>query len=562
MKTKLSLGVKIVLGYSLAIIFCTVIFISSIIGIYKLKNVTDKIEILHFIEFASLMSRYTDLEIRDNTSLQRRDSLFGATKTIASNNYGTLKWYSGAIKDKSDYPLDSMIFYSKENDKIFNTYHSNELNRLWLADQNNHYMDSLIAQVNDIAYKNELTNLFLAENIYLNYQDSAHLKKWKIAISRIESNPMWETEKNRYNEYVNEINVLLSEKKRLAPLTKKISEKVWEPTFNKIVSLSFSRQGIVTSIVNLLIFLSIALLIIIILLSWYLVINISKGAKASIGAVNEFSKGQLSVHIEKDIIDRYDEFGHINTSIQNMIYTLKKIVVGIKSTSNQILSSGNEVSKSSINLSSVASEQAASLEEISSTMEEISSIAIENTNKAQSAVKIAQSAAIDIDKVQQESKKSIQSIKDITDRINIINDIAFQTNLLALNAAVEAARAGVHGKGFSVVAAEVRKLAERSKKGADEIVKISAISIKQTEMAGVMLERIVPDIKVTAQNIEEIALSSIEQSHGINQVNTTIQEINANTQNNVATAEELSANAQLLNDLSYELQNDINFFKE
>ena len=114
-------------------------------------------------------------------------------------------------------------------------------------------------------------------------------------------------------------------------------------------------------------------------------------------------------------------------------------------------------------------------------MEEMAVNIQQNTDNAQEAEKISKKVSDGVQKVGSASQESLLSIRDISEKINIINDIAFQTNILALNAAVEAARAGEHGKGFAVVAAEVRKLAERSKLAADEIITLSSKSVQVTD---------------------------------------------------------------------------------
>jgi methyl-accepting chemotaxis protein len=179
--------------------------------------------------------------------------------------------------------------------------------------------------------------------------------------------------------------------------------------------------------------------------------------------------------------------------------------------------------------------------------------------------KITEDNAIQASEKIRESNRSteiaVNSMREIAQKIAIINDIAFQTNLLALNAAVEAARAGVEGKGFAVVASEVRKLAERSKNAADEINTISKNSLGIAEKAGEQLIHLVPEIEKTAQLIQEITAASIEQTSGVDQINKAIQELNHVTQQTAASSEEMATSARELADQADQLNDAISFFK-
>jgi methyl-accepting chemotaxis protein len=152
-------------------------------------------------------------------------------------------------------------------------------------------------------------------------------------------------------------------------------------------------------------------------------------------------------------------------------------------------------------------------------------------------------------------------MQTIAAKITIVQEIARQTDLLALNAAVEAARAGEHGKGFAVVASEVRKLAERSQAAAAEIGTLSTDTVKVAQEAGSMLAKLVPDIKKTAELVEEITAACREQDVGSSQINQAIQQLDKVTQQNAAASEEVSATSEELAAQAEQLQSSIAYFR-
>jgi methyl-accepting chemotaxis protein len=154
-----------------------------------------------------------------------------------------------------------------------------------------------------------------------------------------------------------------------------------------------------------------------------------------------------------------------------------------------------------------------------------------------------------------------QSVENISEKITIINDIAFQTNILALNAAVEAARAGEHGKGFAVVAAEVRKLAEKSQKAAKAINVLSISNLQIAEKAGILLENMVSGIHRTSELVQEISASSVEQADGISQVNKAIQQLDHVIQENAASTEEMASVSNDFASQAERLLQSASFFK-
>ncbi len=204
------------------------------------------------------------------------------------------------------------------------------------------------------------------------------------------------------------------------------------------------------------------------------------------------SDGDLTATIE---IEQKDELGQLANALRSMVEKLRSVVGEVTVASQQVAVGSQELSDSAQNMSQGATQQAASIEETSSAMEEMASGIQQNTDNATTTEKIASTAARDAEESGIAVNKAVVAMKQIADKISIIEEISRQTNLLALNAAIEAARAGEHGKGFAVVAAEVRKLAERSQTAAGEIGGLSASSVDIAEKAGDMLTKLVPDIK-------------------------------------------------------------------
>jgi len=220
---------------------------------------------------------------------------------------------------------------------------------------------------------------------------------------------------------------------------------------------------------------------------------------------------------------------------------------------HEILGASGNISDVSLQMSTIAGhvsqgaqEQSAAVEEVSASMEQMSANIRQNSDNAQATDQLAIKAAADAEQSGIAVVEAVKAMKIIAEKISIIQEIARQTNLLALNAAIEAARAGEHGKGFAVVAQEVRELAERSQTAASEITELAHSSVDTAEGAGKMLGQLVPNIKKTADLVQEIAAAGNEQNSGAEQINKAILQLDQVIQQNASAAEQMASTSEEL----------------
>ena len=292
-----------------------------------------------------------------------------------------------------------------------------------------------------------------------------------------------------------------------------------------------------------------------------------------IDIANQIAEGNLAIDID---IGVKDEIGQLLEAMKKMTMQVKKVVSDVKNVAYDVNSSANQVSDMSKQLSSSAeelsegtSEQAASAQQVSSSMEQMFANIKQNAENAMETEKISLQAADDARKGKKAVENTLDAMNAISKKIIIIEDIARQTDMLALNAAIEAARAGNLGKGFSVVASEVRKLSDRSRNAANQISILTVSTVEIVKNASQTLSQIVDASGKTAELVQEITAASNEQNIGAEQINESIQQLDLVIQKNAQASEELSSAAvellssarQMSNVYVKKLQKNIEYFK-
>ncbi|MGY5956948.1 methyl-accepting chemotaxis protein [Kosakonia sp. BK9b] len=282
-------------------------------------------------------------------------------------------------------------------------------------------------------------------------------------------------------------------------------------------------------------------------------------------SIEEVTSGNLSITIP--------EFGNncagrLIPGINSLANSIAHLVKEIRSSSDSALELSAQLAARSADLSVKTEQQSAALVQTASSMEQMASSTknnADNTRLASTRAKDASSCAMKGGNLMGQVAKNMQSITDCADQmteiISIIDGIAFQTNILALNAAVEAARAGDHGKGFSVVAGEVRTLAHRSAEAAKNIKTLIAVTTSNvTQGATVVGEAeqnmhdIVSGATVVSKLMDEIAVTTLEQEKGISQITLALAELEQVTQSNVTMVDELAGSSDTLQHQVEELQ--------
>ncbi|MCZ7446326.1 methyl-accepting chemotaxis protein [Agrobacterium rhizogenes] len=283
-----------------------------------------------------------------------------------------------------------------------------------------------------------------------------------------------------------------------------------------------------------------------------LLIGVDNGVSETSRVIEGLARGDLTEKMDGDF---RGVFAELKENVNQTLTKLRDTMREVRSSTEGISGNANELRSAADDLSKRTEQQAAALEETSAALDEITAVVRNSTDRAQEASamvaetkqKTEESANVVRDAVSAMDRIEHAS-REISQIINVIDEIAFQTNLLALNAGVEAARAGEAGKGFAVVAQEVRELAQRSATAAKDIKALITKSgeevgrgVSLVQRTGSALSEIETRVLAINEHIHSIATAAREQSTGLHEVNTAINQMDQVTQRNAAMVEETSA---------------------
>ena len=309
---------------------------------------------------------------------------------------------------------------------------------------------------------------------------------------------------------------------------------------------------------SLIIFNKVIEIIVLVVVLLVLCLRILRPLKVLMVSVNDLSLGNLTTkvpHASKD------ELGHLSNSFNLMTQQLSRIIKTISDVSTNVATGSIELRSTSSLVSEGGTTQASSVEETSSAIADMADAINGNSHRAKETEAKAELVAEESKKCLEAVQRTTDSMKDISERITIVEEITKKIDLLALNASVEAARAGEHGKGFAVVASEVSKLADMSKQSSSEILRAASESRALAEATSEMLANLLPEIETTKDLVVSISATTEEQNTGASQINHSMQHLDKSVQNSASAALHMSEMSESLEQQSISLQQAINYFR-
>ncbi len=357
-------------------------------------------------------------------------------------------------------------------------------------------------------------------------------------ISKIKKGKIFKTQ----NSEILEINVPIN----IGKTTTAWSVNVSVP--KEIIFADTNKQTLILIIIGII------SIILIIFISLYIAKTFTRPIGKVVKALQKMSQKQINFRMDTK---RNDEIGTLYNSINTMNKVFTEMITGIDETASSVLTASNQLSSISQEISQRANKQAATTEEVATSMEQMLAMINSNTQNAEMTEKASTKSANDMKQGNDIFFRTIKSVTKISEKITIITEIANKTDILSINAAIEAARAGEAGKGFSVVANEIRKLADKTQQASSNIEKLSNEGRGYSQITSKLFEKLIPEIIKSAKLVNNIVSAGKEQQSAVENINISVQQLTEITNENSASAEEMSSSAEELSAQAEQLKSMI-----
>lgn len=285
---------------------------------------------------------------------------------------------------------------------------------------------------------------------------------------------------------------------------------------------------------------------------------ITNPIKNGIRFAERIARGDLTTKLE---VEGNDEIAQFSNNLNKMSEQIRSIVEQIQKMSVALSESSDFLQSTSDKLAGNANKQASSSEEVAASMEVMVTSIEENSKNSLETRSVSVKAAGDAENSERAVLRSEEIMNLIAEKIQVINEIAFQVHILSLNTAIEAAHAGEYGAGFTTIAREIRSLAEKSQKSADEILSLTAESVKASQESASALKDLAPKIINASELMSRVSDAGKEQTLGANQINNAIASLNSVVQQNSSFAANISERASSLQQQVNELNQLVTIFK-
>ena len=281
--------------------------------------------------------------------------------------------------------------------------------------------------------------------------------------------------------------------------------------------------------------------------------------------IGKIANGDLTItqREEKEIsttVKSNNEIGNICRSVLTLREELCSVIENVSSNAIDLASKASQISSASMELSTSSSEQASAAENIAHAVTNIAHTIKETRYNAEETGSLTHNVVNNTKTGGITISNAVEAVKNIAKKVTVIEDIASNTNLLALNAAIEAARVGEAGKGFAIVAGEVRRLSENTTISATEISEISVKTVELADSANSVLDSIINEVEKTEKLIDEIVIANRSQDEATETIRTTVNNLSNAVQQNASFSEELSAMSEELTAQSQNLLAIMKFF--